>query len=128
MYQPTGYYPNNNYSQSQNRNMMSMQPTLKGRPVSSIEEVRAISVDFDGSMFYFPDLANRRIYTKQINMDGTASLNVYELREIPLEKPTGDYVTRQEFQEVIKQLQASFTPAPVPQQAPPQEKKEKFEF
>lgn len=53
---------------------------IKGRPVSSIEETRAISIDFDGSVFYFPDLANRRIYTKQINMDGTASLNVYELK------------------------------------------------
>ena len=41
-------------------------------------------------------------------MDGTASLNVYELREMPLEKPTGDFVTRQEFQDVIRQLQASF--------------------
>lgn len=54
---------------------------IKGRPVSSIEEARAISIDFDGSVFYFPDLANRRIYTKQINMDGTASLNVYDLKK-----------------------------------------------
>jgi hypothetical protein len=42
------------------------------RPVSSIEEVRAASIDFDGSVFYFSDLANKRIYTKQINLDGTA--------------------------------------------------------
>lgn len=42
------------------------------RPVSSIDEVRAASIDFDGSVFYFPDLANKKIYTKQINMDGTA--------------------------------------------------------
>ena len=41
------------------------------------------SFDFDGSIFYFPDLANRRIYTKQINLDGTATLNMYELREMP---------------------------------------------
>ena len=45
---------------------------LKGRLVSSFEEARASSIDFDGSVFYFPDLANRRIYTKQINIDGTA--------------------------------------------------------
>ena len=57
---------------------------LKGRPVSSFEEARASMVDFDGSVFYFPDLANRRIYTKQINMDGTALINVYELKEIPV--------------------------------------------
>jgi hypothetical protein len=37
---------------------------LKGRLVSSIEEARATSIDFDGSIFYFPDLANKRIYTK----------------------------------------------------------------
>jgi hypothetical protein len=57
---------------------------LKGRLVSSLEEARATSIDFDGSVFYFPDLANRRIYTKQINLDGTATLNMYELRELPL--------------------------------------------
>ena len=56
------------------------QVNLKGRLVSSLEEARATSIDFDGSIFYFPDLANKRIYTKQINMDGTATLCMYELR------------------------------------------------
>ena len=59
------------------------QVTLKGRLVSSLEEARATSIDFDGSIFYFPDLANKRIYTKQINLDGTVLLNMYELKEIP---------------------------------------------
>lgn len=53
------------------------------RPVSSVEEVRASSIDFDGSIFYFPDLANKKFYTKQINLDGTASIFMYELKEIP---------------------------------------------
>lgn len=48
---------------------------LKGRPVSSLDEVRATSVDFDGSISFFPDLANKRIYTKQINLDGTVCMN-----------------------------------------------------
>jgi hypothetical protein len=56
---------------------------LKGRPVASLDEVRATSIDFDGSIFYFPDLANKRIYTKQINVDGTSTLNMYELKPIP---------------------------------------------
>jgi hypothetical protein len=51
--------------------------------VSSLEEARATSIDFDGSIFYFPDLANRRIYTKQINLDGTVTLNMYELKAMP---------------------------------------------
>jgi hypothetical protein len=42
-------------------------------------------IDFDGSVFYFPDLANGKIYTKQINIDGTATTNVYTLTETPIE-------------------------------------------
>ena len=82
---------------------------LKGRPVSSIEEARAQTIDFDGSIFFFPDLANRRIYTKQINMDGTASLNVYELQELPIEPQIpsmNNFITREEFEAVINQLKA----------------------
>ena len=78
------------------------------RPVSSIEEVRAALIDFDGSVFYFSDLANKRIYTKQINLDGTALLNMYELKETPImEQPivdTSNFVTRNEFEEVVNRL------------------------
>jgi len=58
--------------------------------------VRATSIDFDGSIFYFPDLANKRIYTKSIDMNGLASLNMYELKPIPQEAPlvSEEYVTR----------------------------------
>ena len=87
------------------------QTGLKGRLVTSLEEARATSIDFDGSVFYFPDLANKRIYTKQINMDGTATLCMYELRELPVEKENGGFVpsvekfvTREEFERVLAQL------------------------
>ena len=88
---------------------------LKGRPVTSIEEVRATPIDFDGSIFYFPDLTNNRIYTKQINMDGTPLFKVYELKALPLEPqiPTGNFVTREEFEQVITQLKTMLTPQPV---------------
>lgn len=83
-----------------------VQPQLKGRPVSSIEEVRAVSIDFDGSVFYFPDLANKRIYTKQINLDGTSLLNVYELKVLPPDPviSPSQYVTREEFETTLSQL------------------------
>ena len=82
---------------------------IKGRPVASMEEARASIIDFDGSIFYFPDLANKRIYTKQINMDGTAILNMYELKEIPTETPAAgaQYVTREEFEAAIASLRQS---------------------
>ena len=82
--------------------------------VSSIEEARASAIDFDGSVFYFPDLANKRIYTKQINMDGTATLSMYVLQPIPAPaelQPAQDYITRKEFEKVISQLKNPVTNA-----------------
>ena len=108
---------------------------LKGRLVSSLEEARATSIDFDGSVFYFPDLANRRIYTKQINIDGTASLSVYELREIPIEKETSSFVpsvekfvTREEFEQVLQQLQLLQKPTEPAAPAMPKQKVEPLSF
>ena len=94
---------------------MSIQQGLKGRPVSSVEEARAASIDFDGSIFYFPDVANNCIYTKQINMDGSASLNVYELRKMPLQNmpvniDTASFITRDEFEQVIARLRSDLFP------------------
>lgn len=80
------------------------QPQIKGHPVSSIDEVRATSIDFDGSIFYFPDLANKKIYTKQINLDGTSTLNIYELKNIPVEPSLTQYVTREEFEATLGQI------------------------
>lgn len=89
---------------------------LKGRPVSSIEEVKAIPIDFDGSIFIFPDIANKQIYTKQINLDGTASINVYELK-ITAQQQMTDYITRDEFNEQMEKIRAIFA-GQIPEQAP----------
>ena len=106
----------NNYYQPNPAQVPTYQPQarqqlgLKGRPVSSIEEARATSIDFDGSVFYFPDLANRRIYTKQINMDGTATLLMYELKELPPTADSPTFVTREEFENTINQLKNLLVP------------------
>lgn len=118
MYQNYNYYPQTQPTQYTPQYARPVQPQayLKGRLVSSLEEARATSIDFDGSIFYFPDLANRRIYTKQINLDGTATLNMYELREVPAvnEQAVGasmnNYVTRDEFDQVVAQLKAMLVP------------------
>ena len=124
MYQNNySYYPQT----PQNQNMRFPAYTgLKGRPVSSIEEARAQSIDFDGSVFYFPDIANKRIYTKQINMDGTALMNVYEIKEMPV--PTlqeqafnvnpQNFVTREEFNQAIIQLREALSKEPIVQVSP----------
>lgn len=119
MYQNNySYYPQNTQNQTTPRYTPTIYQGLKGRPVSSLEEARAQSIDFDGSVFYFPDIANKRIYTKQINLDGTASMNMYELKEIPVQTnnvvATADFITREEFEAAIAQLQASIIPPAEP--------------
>ena len=79
------------------------------RPVSSIEEVRAHPIEFDGSIFYFPDVANKKIYTKSMNLDGTVVINLYELKSMPsFETPPATdlsaYITRDEFEVAMAQL------------------------
>lgn len=90
---------------------------IKGRPVVSIDEARAAQIDLDGSLYVFPDLGNKRIYTKKINMDGTAAFDVFELApqapQAALTQPV--YVTREELDEVIAELRASLTPIEEPQ-------------
>ena len=144
MFQNYNYYP----QQIPNQQVTQQQPqyqipgylrqappqvTLKGRLVSSLEEARATSIDFDGSVFYFPDLANKRIYTKQINMDGTASLYVYELRELPIEEEKSSFVpsvekfvTREEFERVLAELRQKPTEPAAPTK--PKEKVEVMSF
>lgn len=72
------------------------------RPVSSIDEVKACPIDFDGSVFYFTDMANKKIYTKQINIDGTAAINIYELKNLTqADQDANSFITRQEFENTV---------------------------
>ena len=105
-------YQQNYTYQPQQYGRFSPSSGLKGRPVSSIEEARAISIDFDGSVFYFPDVANKRIYSKQINMDGTSTLLMYELKPVPVAEniDQNNYVTRQEFEATMEQIKSLLTP------------------
>lgn len=115
---PPGYYtggytpqqnPNTqydmNYAQRFTSNIQSAPTYLKGRPVVSLEEARAAQIDLDGSIHIFTDIGNKKIYTKQINLDGTATLNIYNLQE---ENPTEqvEFVTKAEFNEEMNKMQS----------------------
>lgn len=124
------YYQPNRFQPQQN--ILQQPITLKGRPVSGIEEVRAATVDFDGTVSFFPDLANGRIYTKQCNMDGTAALNMYELKEIPTNDMNNQsYVTRTEFNQAMAAIKEALTPKTKIEsqnQTSPKEKPPEFNF
>ena len=80
---------------------------LKGRPVTSFEEARVAQIDLDGSVSIFPDLGNKKIYTKRINMDGTASLQTYTLDEQPVEVAVPEeYATKAEIADLKATLDA----------------------
>ena len=130
-----GYYqPNQSVMRpSQNPPIMPMQQVfgLKGRPVSSIEEVRATSIDFDGSVFFFPDLANKRIYTKQIGMDGLAVINMYEYKQPMMneqEMSNANFITRQEFEETLGQIRSMLQNRVQEQPQPQQQESGNFNF
>lgn len=96
-----GFYP----QQQQRLNYLEQQMSagLRGRPVASIEEVKAIPIDFDGSTFYFPDTSNERIYTKQIGLNGQAILRMYQLSDIP-QPQNVEFVSKDEFNKAIEDL------------------------
>ena len=98
------------------------QNLIKGRPVVSIDEARASQIDLDGSLYVFPDLGNKKIYTKQINMDGTATFNIFELApQAPQSvESQPEYITRPQLDEILAQFKESLTPpkAPKPTTAP----------
>ena len=116
---------NYNYNQTTSQTAQPQQPQYNSqprtyqptswnsriRPVTSIEEAKACPIDFDGSVFYFPDMANKRIYTKWINADGTPGFSMYELKEIPQQNNVGNnYITREEFEEAMSQIRNIIIP------------------
>lgn len=100
------YTPQNQYPQMfmQQQQLAQNNFGLKGRPVASIEEARASIIDFDGTTFYFPDVARKCVYAKRINLDGTSTLETYQLVETPSVPAIEGYVTSDTFEKTIKDI------------------------
>ena len=96
------YLGRNNVTVNANSNQF-----LKCRPVASKEQARAAQIDLDGSLWVFTDIGNQRIYTKQINYDGTATFKTYVLTADENPYNSSEYVTKDEFNNVIQNLMAA---------------------
>ena len=75
------------------------QPVIKGRYASSLDEVRAAQIDFDGSMTYFVCPAINTIYAKSIDMNGNSLIEAYvldkgEAKNNPLDDKLNDLDSR----------------------------------
>lgn len=104
---------NNNYMGVQ-RNATTVNQNsnffLKGRPVTSKEEALAAPIDLDGSLWIFPCLGNKKIYTKRINNDGTATFSTFTLTQDENPYNSGEFVTKDEFNKVIQTIMAAIAP------------------
>jgi len=78
------------------------QAQFKVRIVSNIDEVNSTMVDFDGSLNLFLDFANKKIYTKQLNNNGLADVNIYSLDINKNNKV--EYVTMNDFNDLIERV------------------------
>lgn len=103
-----GNYMNRPMGNSPLPNIYSQQSNqfLKCRPVSSREEAIAAQIDLDGSLWVFINLNNEQIYTKKVLPDGTSQFKSYIHKEEPPPSETTEYVTKKEFNQVIKELMA----------------------
>ena len=103
-----GNTPYENYMGRMNgsQNLLSNQ-FLKCRPVSSKDEARAYQIDLDGSLWVFTDVGNGKIYTKQVNNDGTATFKTYVFTEDENPYNSTEYVTKEEFNRTIQALIAA---------------------
>lgn len=84
---------------------------IKGRPVSNEEEANAAIIDYDGSLFVFPDKAHNKIYTKQLGMDGNINFCTYSLEprrsSVKEDSPEPDlsiFPTREELKKELSGL------------------------
>lgn len=97
--------------QQQTAPQMQQVQIIKGRPVSSMDEAKASMIDLDGSLFVFPDIANKCIYTKQIMLDGSAEFKTYRMQETAnsavMREQGGEqeqYVLRKDFEKGMQDL------------------------
>ena len=98
------------FAQQSNFQPNGVQNYMKCRAVTSVDEAKASIIDLDGSIHVFTDIGNKKIYTKQINLDGTASLKTYTLQEelpqtgsIPQsESSSENYVKKEELETICR--------------------------
>lgn len=103
--------PYENYmGQQQQIQRFNQSQFLKCRPVSSREEAMAFQIDLDGSLWVFPNVANGKIYTKQINNDGTATFSTYVFTKDESPYNSSEYVTKDEFNHVVQSIMAAIAP------------------
>lgn len=92
----------NPYQQMQQQPAQSI-VGLQGKSVDSIDVVKAMDINLDGSISYFPLTDGTAIVTKQLQMDGTSKVVIYEpVKSEDEQKEQPKYLTSEELNQQIK--------------------------
>ena len=78
---------------------------LNGKVVDSIDTVKGMDINLDGSVSYFPLADGSKIVTKQLNMDGSSKMVVYEQVKENIKEVK--YITSDELDKAIKKIDLS---------------------
>lgn len=78
---------------------------LNGKVVDSIDTVKGMDINLDGSISYFPLADGSKIVTKQLNMDGSSKMVVYEQVKENIKEVK--YITSDELDKAIKKIDLS---------------------
>lgn len=78
---------------------------LNGKVVDSIDTVKGMDINLDGSVSYFPLADGTKIITKQLNMDGSSKMVVYEQVKENIKEVK--YITSDELDKAMKKIDLS---------------------
>lgn len=80
---------------------------IQGKIVDSMEAAKAMDINLDGSISYFPLTDNSSIITKQLMQDGTSKITVY--KPVTQTKPAEEikYVTEKDLNNAISKINTS---------------------
>ena len=93
----------NNFNQNQQMQQQAQPPMNIVKPVTSIEEVRSITPNFDGSKLYFEDVTNGKMYIKYLGFNGLPVLELYSKDENPqieTQSSNQNYASKSELEEL----------------------------
>lgn len=105
------YNPYFNNQQIQNRYQPIDQPIgpkpigLNGKVVDSIDTVKGMDINLDGTISYFPLADGSKIISKQLNSDGTSKIVIYS--QTKEDNKEVKYVTSEELDKAIKKIDLS---------------------
>ena len=100
-FQPS--YPQNypQYQQPSYPQNPQSYPQLQGKVVDSVDVVKSMDINLDGSISYFPIADGTAIATKQLQADGTSKVVVYKA-VLSEEKKKDDYLTKEDLENALK--------------------------